>query len=66
MIMKRKAEELKKGNKFAIGSEILSVDSIELSDVGKQGVKKCRIVARKINGEKVVIVRPSNYPFEIK
>ncbi|MDP2672668.1 MAG: hypothetical protein Q8O84_02555 [Nanoarchaeota archaeon] len=64
--MKKKAEELKKGNKFAIGSEILSVDNVELSDVGKQGVKKCRITARKANGEKVIIVRPSNYPFEIK
>ena len=64
--MKKKAEELKKGDRFVIGSEILSVENIELSDVGKQGVKKCRIVVRKITGEKIVIVRPSNYPFEIK
>lgn len=64
--MKKKAEELKKGDNFVIGSEIFSVSSIELSDVGKQGIKKCRIVALKTNGEKVIIVRPSNYPFEIK
>jgi translation elongation factor P/translation initiation factor 5A len=64
--MKKKAEELKKGDKFAIGSENLVVDSIELSDVGKQGVKKCRIVALKLNREKLVLIRPSNYPFEVK
>ena len=63
--MKKKAEELKKGDKFTIGPEVLSIESIELSDVGKQGVKKCRIVALKADGEKVVIVRPSNYPFEV-
>lgn len=64
--MKKKAEDLKKGDKFAIGPEILTVESIELSDVGKQGVKKCRIVTSKENGDKIIIVRPSNYPFETK
>ena len=64
--MKKKAEELKKGDKFVIGHESLVVDSIELSDVGKQGVKKCRIVALKSNREKIVLIRPSNYPFEVK
>jgi len=65
-MVKKKAEELKKGDKFAIGPEVFSVESIELSDVGKQGVKKCRIVALKANNEKAIIVRPSNYPFEVK
>lgn len=64
--MKKKAEELKKGDKISIGPELLIVESIELSDVGKQGVKKCRIVTTKISGEKVIIIRPSNYPFEVK
>jgi len=64
--MKKKAEELKKGDKIIIGPEILSIDTIELSDVGKQGVKKCRIIALKQNGEKVILVRPSNYPFDTK
>ena len=64
--MKKKAEELTKGDKFSIGPEILVVEEIELSDVGKQGVKKCRIVASKQNAEKIVIIRPSNYPFEVK
>jgi len=64
--MKKKAEALKKGDRFAIGQENLTVESTELSDIGKQGVKKCRIVALKSNGEKLVLIRPSNYPFEVK
>ena len=64
--MKKKAEDLKKGDKISIGPEILSIESIELSDVGKQGVKKCRIIALRSSGEKVVLVRPSNYPFDTK
>jgi len=61
--MKKKAEELKKGNKVIIGGEELIIQEIELSDVGKQGVKKCRLVLSKGNGEKIVLIRPSNYPF---
>ena len=64
--MKKKAEQLKKGDKIVIGPEILTIESIELSDVGKQGVKKCRIVALKQNEDKVILVRPSNYPFDVK
>lgn len=64
--MKKKAEQLKKGEQLSIGADILKVDSIELSDVGKQGVKKCRIVALNGKGEKIVLVRPSNYPFDVK
>jgi len=63
--MNKKAEQLKKGDQFLIGAEKLIVESIELSDIGKQGVKKCRIVALKNNKEKIVIIRPSNYPFEV-
>lgn len=64
--MKKVAEKLKKGDKFSVGSEILLVESIEISGAGKQGVKKCRIVAVKANGEKIIIIRPSNYPFDVK
>jgi translation elongation factor P/translation initiation factor 5A len=64
--MKKLAEQLKNGDKIAIGPETLAIESIEISDVGKQGVKKCRIIASKQNGEKVILVRPSNYPFDTK
>lgn len=61
--MKKKASDLKKGDKFPVGPETLVIESIEVSDIGKQGTKKCRIVALKSNGEKVIIIRPSDYPF---
>lgn len=61
--MKKKAIELKKGDKIEIGTDSLVIESIEVSDIGKQGTKKCRIVAKRDNGENVVIIRPSDYPF---
>ena len=64
--MKKKAEELKKGDKLNIGGEILVVESIELSDIGKHGTKKCRVVSTKSDGEKAILIRPSNYPFNLE
>jgi translation elongation factor P/translation initiation factor 5A len=64
--MKKKAEELKKGDKIVLAGETLVVEEIEISDIGKQGVKKCRIQALKKDSERVIIIRPSNYPFEVK
>ncbi|MBM3233794.1 hypothetical protein FJZ19_01740 [Candidatus Pacearchaeota archaeon] len=64
--MKKKASELRKGDKIIIGSEILVIETIEVSGIGKQGVQKCRIEAKKPDGEKIVLVRPSDYPLEIK
>jgi len=61
--MKRIAKELKKGDKIAIGSETLIIESLEVSGIGKQGTQKCRIVAVRANGEKLVIIRPADYPF---
>mgnify|MGYP001563392810 CR=1 FL=1 len=60
----KKSSDLKKGDKILIGTDILVVDSIETSDIGKQGVKKVRIVASKSSGEKIVIIRPADYPFK--
>jgi translation elongation factor P/translation initiation factor 5A len=62
--MKKKAELLKKGETIVIAGKRCVIQAIELSDVGKQGVKKCRIEALTAEGEKLVIVRPSDYPFE--
>ena len=62
--MKKKASEIKNGETLIIGGDKVIVQEIELSDVGKQGTKKCRIVARKQNGENVVIIRPADYPLE--
>jgi translation elongation factor P/translation initiation factor 5A len=62
--MKIEAKELKKGDKIIVGGEELLVESVEISEIGKQGTQKCRIEAVKKNGEKVVLVRPADYPIE--
>jgi len=62
--MKKKAREIKQGDTITIATEKLKVISVEISDISKQGKKKCRIEAQKVNGEKVVIIRPEDYPFE--
>ncbi|NCO11501.1 hypothetical protein CO038_04700 [Candidatus Pacearchaeota archaeon CG_4_9_14_0_2_um_filter_39_13] len=64
--MKRKTGDLKKGDMIIVGGQALKIEEIETSDIGKQGTKKCRIVASKEGGEKVTIIRPSDYPFEVK
>ncbi len=64
--MKKKALEIKKGESIIIGGEELKVEEVETSDISKQGSKKVRIVAKKKNGEKIVIIRPEDYPVECK
>lgn len=63
--MKKKAREVKKGEHVLIGGEPLEITEIELSDLGKQGTKKVRIVAKKKSGESVVIIRPDDYPLDV-
>jgi len=63
--MKKKAREVKKGEHVLIGGEPLEITEIELSDLGKQGTKKVRIVARKKTGENIIIIRPEEYPLEV-
>ena len=64
--MKRKASEIKKGDIISIGGEEMEVEEVESSDIGKQGTKKVRIVAKKKTGEKIVLIRPADYPLESK
>ncbi|MDP1728758.1 MAG: hypothetical protein Q8L27_00960 [archaeon] len=61
--MKKLAKDLKIGDKIEIAGESVEIESTEISDIGKQGSKKVRIAAKKQNGEKVVIIRPTDYPF---
>lgn len=63
--MKKKASELKKGDVVVILGKKMVIEEIEHSDIGKQGVKKCRLVIKNENGEKSTLIRPSDYPFEI-
>ncbi|MBS3089922.1 hypothetical protein J4461_03530 [Candidatus Pacearchaeota archaeon] len=62
--MKKNASDFKPGDTIVIGGEKLKVIGVEISDIGKQGTKKCRIEAQKQNEEKIVIIRPADYPFE--
>ncbi len=64
--MKKKAKELKKGDRIVIAGGEWVVEEIEMSDIGKQGTQKCRIVAVDDKKEKVVVIRPVDYPFEVK
>ena len=61
--MRKKASELKKGEKIKILNKLWVIENIEISDIGKQGSKKCRIELSS-NGEKMAIIRPSEHPFE--
>ena len=63
--MKKKASELKEGNKIRILDKIWIVISMELSDIGKQGSKKCRL-GLESKGEKMFIIRPADYPFNVE
>ena len=60
--MKKKASELKQGDKVVITGRKCVIKSIEISEIGKHGSSKCRIEAESESGEKIVIIRPENYP----
>lgn len=62
--MKKLARDLKKGDKIVIAGEVCTIETLEISEIGKHGKRKCRIEARKQNKEFVVIIRPEDYPFE--
>ena len=64
--MKKKASEVKKGDAIQLGGEEFIVEETEESEVAKQGTKKVRIVAKKKDDTKITIIRPSDYPVDIK
>ena len=61
--MKKKAKEIKKGDKINIAGQVRIVEEIEISDIGKHGKRKVRIVALSPKGEKIILIRPEDYPF---
>lgn len=62
--MKKLAKDLKKGDKIGVADQACIVEEIEISDIGKQGKRKVRIVALTERKEKIVLIRPEDYPFE--
>jgi translation elongation factor P/translation initiation factor 5A len=63
--MKKQAKDLAKGNKITIADQLCNVQEIEISDIGKHGKRKVRIQASASSGEKIVIIRPEDCPFEV-
>ncbi len=61
--MKKQAKDLKKGENVIIAGKKFTIESVELSEIGKQGKRKVRIEARSESGEQVVVIRPEDYPF---
>ena len=62
--MKKNAKDLKKGDKIKIAGTDFVVEEMEISDIGKHGKRKVRIVAKN-DKEKMVVIRPEDYPFEV-
>ena len=61
--MKKLAKDLKQGDKIKLFGKQGVVNAIELSDLGKQGKRKVRLELN-IEGEKSVVIRPEDYPFD--
>ncbi len=63
--MKKQAKDLTKGEKIILAGQTCVVQDIEISEIGKQGKRKVRIEALTEKGEKIVIIRPEDFPFDI-
>lgn len=64
--MKKLAKELEKGDKIKAAGRIFSIEVIEFSEIGKQGTRKVRLELLNEKKEKIVIIRPEDYPFELE
>ncbi|MEK6919103.1 MAG: hypothetical protein AABW73_03610 [Nanoarchaeota archaeon] len=63
--MKKQAKDLVKGDIVVIADQKCKINNLEVSDMGKQGTKKVRFEAINEKGEKIVLVRPADYPFDV-
>ena len=64
--MKKKAKDRKKRNTIIVPGSKCVIQNIEISDIGKHGKRKCRIEAKDSKNKKIVVIRPEDYPFEVK
>ncbi|HLD37076.1 MAG TPA: hypothetical protein VJA86_00625 [Candidatus Nanoarchaeia archaeon] len=62
--MKKLARDLKKGDRIRIAEQNGIVEGIEISDIGKQGKRKVRISALTDRKEKIILIRPEDYPID--
>jgi len=63
--MRKQADKLKIGDLVKLGEEIVRVTKVEFSDIGKHGKRKCRLEVKTKKGEKLVIIRPSDFVFDV-
>lgn len=63
--MKKQAKDVKKGDFVIIGGKKCLINSFEISDVGKHGKRKCRMEAQTPEGEKIILIRPEDYPMDV-
>lgn len=63
--MKKQADKLKVGDNIKLGEELAKIVKIEFSDIGKHGKRKARLEVKTEKGEKLVIIRPADFMFEI-
>lgn len=62
--MKKLAKDLKKDDKIKIAEKFFNVIELEISDIGKHGKRKVRMVLGSDLKERLIIIRPEDYPFE--
>ncbi len=62
--MKKQAKDIKQGDKIIIADQTCLAKEVEISDIGKHGKRKVRIELLTTKGEKIVIIRPEDYPFD--
>ncbi|MAH06994.1 hypothetical protein CMI38_01955 [Candidatus Pacearchaeota archaeon] len=68
--MKKKAIEIKEGDRVNIAGKLFNIKEIEVSDTitkgksGANGKRKVRLVAVDKDNQKIIIIRPEDYPIE--
>ena len=62
--MRKQAKDLVNGDKIKIAGNDFIIKETEISEIGKHGKRKVRIIALSSSGEKIVVIRPEDYPFE--
>lgn len=62
--MRKLAKDLKVSDLIKMAGKVFTILEVEISDIGKQGKRKVRVIAKDDKGEKSVMVRPEDYPFE--
>ncbi len=62
--MRKQAKDIQKGEKILVSGQECNVNDIELSEIGKHGKRKCRLDLTTQRGEKIVIIRPEDYPVD--